>query len=63
MAATIAGEIVGEFLNKILAARYLGLSISSLRRLELYDKSFPKPKRIVRRDMFRRSDLDEWKNK
>ena len=62
MGATMT-EPVGEFLNKVQAARYMGFSISSLRRLSLCDKSFPRPKRIVRRDMYRRADLDEWKNK
>jgi predicted DNA-binding transcriptional regulator AlpA len=62
MAATIVIDL-GEFMSKINASKYLGLSISTLRRLTLSDKTFPKPKRVLRRDMFRRTDLDEWKSK
>lgn len=61
MAATVAPEVgTGELMNAISAATYLGVSISTLRRLRLTDKYFPKTKKVCRRSFFRRSDLQEW---
>ena len=48
-------------LRPVDAARYLGISRTTLWRLVRDDPDFPRPIRLRRRaTAFRRTDLDEW---
>ncbi len=60
---TTTDIVPGAFLTAIQTGKYLGLSISTIRRLAIGDKTFPKPKKIVRRCYYRREELDAWKQK